>query len=186
MSLKTVIAVSLFPQIILVKWLGQNTDFIESYYSMGLYPYISGFFRWLFGWIPFSVGDLLYFLLICTALFYLYRKWTFIKTHKLKFLRDLLMILSIAYFTFHLAWGFNYYRQPLSEKLALTETNDYQQLVDFTTKLIQKTNTIQKEITGDTLRKVNIPYSQDEMFTMSIHGYQELAERIQFFGIRIS
>ncbi|WP_317131749.1 DUF3810 domain-containing protein [Maribacter flavus] len=182
MSLKTVIAVSLIPQIILVKWLGQNTDFIESYYSMGLYPHISGFFRWLFGWIPFSVGDLLYFLLICTAIFYLYRRWTFIKTQKLKFLRNVIMVLSIAYLTFHLAWGFNYYRRPLSEKLGLTETKDYQELLDFTERLIQKTNSIQEYVVGDTLEKVNIPYSQNEMFQMSIEGYQELAKEFGFLG----
>lgn len=180
MSLKTVIAVSLFPQIILVKWLGQNTDFIESYYSLGLYPHISGFFRWLFGWIPFSVGDLLYFLLICAAIFYLYQQWTFIKTHKLKFLRDVLMVLSIAYMTFHVAWGFNYYRKPLSEKLGLTETKDYQELADFTERLIQKTNSIQEYMVGDTLKKVNIPYSQNEMFQMSIDGYHELAKEFGF------
>lgn len=182
MSLKTVIAVSLIPQIMLVKWLGQNTDFIESYYSMGLYPHISGFFRWLFGWIPFSVGDLLYFLLICTVIFYLYRRWTFIKTQKLKFLRDVLMVLSIAYLTFHLVWGFNYYRRPLSEKLGLTETKDYQELLDFTERLIQKTNSIQEYVVGDTLEKVNIPYSQNEMFQMSIEGYHELAKEFGFLG----
>lgn len=182
MSLKTVIAVSLTPQIILVKWLGQNTDFIESYYSMGLYPHISGFFRWLFGWIPFSVGDLLYFLLICTVIFYLYRRWTFIKTQKLKFLRDVLMVLSIAYLTFHLVWGFNYYRRPLSEKLGLTETKDYQELLDFTERLIQKTNSIQEYVVGDTLEKVNIPYSQNEIFQMSIEGYHELAKEFGFLG----
>ncbi|TLF42219.1 DUF3810 domain-containing protein [Maribacter aurantiacus] len=182
MSLKTVIAVSLIPQIMLVKWLGQNTDFIESYYSMELYPHISGFFRWLFGWIPFSVGDLLYFLLICTVIFYLYRRWTFIKTQKLKFLRDVLMVLSIAYLTFHLVWGFNYYRRPLSEKLGLTETKDYHELLDFTERLIQKTNSIQEYVVGDTLEKVNIPYSQNEMFQMSIEGYHELAKEFGFLG----
>lgn len=90
------------------------------------------------------------------------------------------MILSIAYLTFHLAWGFNYYRQPLSQKLALTETKDYQQLVDFTSKLIKKTNTIQQEITGDTLEQVSIPYTQDEMFAMSINGYNEIAKEFDF------
>lgn len=180
MSLKTVIAVSLIPQIILVKWLGTNTDFIESYYSLGLYPYVSRFFRLLFGWVPFSIGDLLYFLLICIAIFYVYRQWGYIKTHKMKFLRDILMILSIAYLTFHLAWGFNYYRKPLSEKLALTETKDYQELLDFTDRLINKTNSIQEYIVGDTLKKVDIPYSQDEMLQKSVDGYKELAKEFNF------
>ena len=181
-SLKTVIAVSLIPQIILVKWLGSKTDFIESYYSMGLYPYVSRFFRFLFGWIPFSMGDLFYFLLICLAIFYIYRQWGYLKTHKQKSLRDVIMVLSIAYLTFHLAWGLNYYRKPLSEKLALTETKDYQELLDFTNRLIQKTNSIQEYIVGDTLKKVNIPYTQDEMFEMSINGYNEISKEFGFLA----
>ncbi|ASV28913.1 DUF3810 domain-containing protein [Maribacter cobaltidurans] len=180
MSLKTVIAVSFIPQIILVKWLGQNTEFIERYYSTGIYPYISKFFRLLLGWVPFSVGDILYFLLICSAVIYLYRSWNHIKTHKIEFLRDILMVLSIGYLTFHLAWGFNYYRKPLSDKLALTETKDYQELLDFTDRLIQKSNELQEQIVGDTLQKVKIPYSQEEMFKMSIEGYHKLAEKFNF------
>lgn len=92
------------------------------------------------------------------------------------------MVLSIAYLTFHLAWGFNYYRRPLSEKLGLTETKDYPELVDFTERLIQKTNSIQEYIVGDTLEKVNIPYSQNEMFQMSIDGYHELAKEFGFLA----
>src|ERR1700749_1650034 len=40
---------------------------VEKYYSTGIYPFISIFPRPAFGWIPFSVGDILY------ALVFLYR-----------------------------------------------------------------------------------------------------------------
>src|SRR5690606_33682370 len=33
---------------------------VETYYSNGIYPYISSFQRILFGWIPFSIGDIFY------------------------------------------------------------------------------------------------------------------------------
>src|SRR3954465_13186366 len=35
---------------------------VEKYYSTGLYPIISRLLRFLFGWIPFSLGDVLYLL----------------------------------------------------------------------------------------------------------------------------
>ncbi len=35
-------------------------DAVEKYYSTGIYPVISRLQRLLFGWIPFSVGDILY------------------------------------------------------------------------------------------------------------------------------
>jgi len=37
-------------------------DWVENYYSAGIYPLISRMTRYLFGWIPISVGDLFYFL----------------------------------------------------------------------------------------------------------------------------
>ena len=44
-------------QIFLVQLASKNPEFIETYYSNGIYPYISSFFRILLGWVPFSVGD---------------------------------------------------------------------------------------------------------------------------------
>jgi cytochrome c oxidase assembly factor CtaG len=37
---------------------------IETYYSQGIYPLMSSLSRYLFGWIPFSVGDLGYILIL--------------------------------------------------------------------------------------------------------------------------
>ena len=180
MRLKTGIALSIIPQIILIKWLGTKTSLIEEVYSTGIYPKISIFFRMLFGRIPFSVGDILYFLLVITAIGYLYKNWRTIKHHKILFLRDILMVLSIAYFTFHLMWGFNYYREPLADKLELKETKDYHELVDFTKKLIQKTNQIQLKLTRDSLTKVEVPYSKEEIFQKSIDGYKQLSKKYDF------
>ncbi|MFS4456649.1 DUF3810 domain-containing protein [Maribacter sp. 2304DJ31-5] len=180
MSLKNGIALSIIPQILLVKGLGNQTQLIETYYSNGLYPLISKFFRGLLGWIPFSLGDILYFILIVLAIGYCYKNRGNIWTNKLGFLRNIAMVLSIAYFTFHFMWGFNYYRQPIGEKLRLGETNDYQELVDFTKALIAKTNEAQFKITGDTGIKVQIPYTQEEMFQKSLEGYRLLSRKHDF------
>lgn len=181
-SLKTAVALSLVPQIIIVKWLGSNTQLIEEYYSTGFYPYISQIFRFLFGWIPFSVGDLIYLLLIVLAFTYLVRSRKTIRKHKIKFLRDVLMVLSVAYFTFHFMWGLNYYREPLAIKLKLTETKDYQELVNFTEQLIQKTNEAQLRITQDSSLAVIIPYSQQEIFDKTITGYDDLKNNHSFLN----
>jgi len=94
----------------------------------------------------------------------------------------MIMVLSIAYFTFHLMWGFNYYRQPIAEKFQLQETKDYQELVDFTRKLIQKTNETQVQITKDSTIRVAIPYSQKEQFDMTLNGYDRLSEKHPFLS----
>ena len=46
-------------QILLIQLAAKNAAFIEKYYSNGIYPPISSFFRIILGWIPFSVGDVL-------------------------------------------------------------------------------------------------------------------------------
>ena len=173
-SFKNAVAISLIPQIIIVKWLANYSEFVENYYSTGFYPVISRLFRILFGWIPFSVGDLIYFALIILAITYLYRNRKSIWKNKLAFVRNVLMILSVAYFTFHFMWGMNYYREPLSQKLQLSPNKEYQDLLEFTEKLIQKTNESQVAITKDSSLAVNIPYSQKEIFNKTIQGYDHL------------
>ena len=173
-SFKNAVALSLVPQIVLVKWLGQHTDMIEKYYSNGMYPFISKIFRALFGWVPFSVGDIIYFTLILSAVFYVVSRRKFIWNNKITFLRDVTMVLSVAYFTFHFMWGLNYYREPLANKLRLTENKDYQELVDFTQRLIEKTNETQVKITKDSSLAVLIPYSQHQIFEKTVSGYGNL------------
>ena len=95
-KIKNLVALLLLPQIFLVKWLGQYPEFIETYYSKGIYPYISGFWRSIIGWIPFSVGDILYTLLIIMGIRYILVNRMFIKNNILGFLRDIAMILSVA------------------------------------------------------------------------------------------
>ena len=47
-----------------IQIIAQYPDFIENYYSNGCYLYISRFLRYSLGWIPFSIGDILYALII--------------------------------------------------------------------------------------------------------------------------
>ncbi|WP_420602323.1 DUF3810 domain-containing protein [Flagellimonas sp.] len=173
-KLKTIIAIALPVQVILVKWIGSYPDFVENYYSNGIYPRISQFLRTLFGWIPFSIGDLFYTVLVILAVRYLYRHWKTIIKKPLLFLKEIVVVLSIAYFAFHLLWGMNYYRQPITWKLGIEKEYTKEQLVSFTSYLIKKSNEYQTEITGDTIDLVKIPYSKKEIFKKTEEGYSKL------------
>ena len=174
--LKNYIALSLIPQIILVKWLGSYPEIVETYYSLGFYPYFSGFFRILFGWLPFSVGDILYALLVLGLFYYLFKHREKIRTQWKTFLRDMLMVLSVAYFTFHISWGFNYYRKPLADTLSLKEEYNSEDLYAVSSELIELTNQLQLKITGDSTKLVENPYTQKEIFGKTISSYESLAE----------
>ena len=183
-KLKNAIALSLIPQIILVKWLGSYPDIVEKYYSTGFYPLISRFFRFILGWVPFSVGDLVYGALIFFAVRYLivYRRQ--IKKRPGVFLRDLFLVLSITYFTFHLAWGFNYYRQPLSKTLVNKDKHSYAELINFTETLIEASNDIHRKITSDREKMVEIPYSQGEIFKKTLDGYAKIGHEFPAFDYK--
>lgn len=180
-SLKNTIALSIIPQIILVKWIGRYPEFIESYYSLGLYPLLSKLSRTVFGWIPFSIGDIIYALLFVALLRYLILRRKKIKQEPKTFVRNIFVVLSTAYFTFHLLWGLNYYRVPLSETLSLKETNTSQELEFFIERLIDKTNETQLLITADSTQKIIVPYSKKEILEKTIQGYQKLDSQFYIF-----
>jgi hypothetical protein len=178
MQRKYILPLFLIVQLVGLKMLFFFPGFVEKYYSNGLYPYIAKFSRMLFGWIPFSFGDVLYGLLILWAVFWLYRNRK--ANWKSKTLSALGFV-SVAYFFFHVLWAFNYYRLPLSEKMSIKTEYSDAQLLDFTKKLIVKSNAVHLQITKDTAQKVVVPFSQAVVFEKSLIGYNHLSEEYPFF-----
>ena len=158
-------------------------EYVEKYYSNGLYPYISGFSRTLLGWISFSVGDVIYGIFTVWVLFGLKKHWK-TTTWKEKTISTLSFV-SVTYFLFHFLWALNYYRLPLFEKMQIKTEYTNEQLVNFTKKLIAKTNETQFQITQDTAKKVINPFSHQEIFDKSINGYQNLARKHSYFKYQI-
>ena len=154
---------------------------VERIYSNGLYVYISRISRTILGKIPFSVGDVIYGLLI---IYLLIQLWKTRKSWRLQWKNNLLKIinvLSVAYFLFHFLWAFNYYRVPLFEKMNIQREYSDEDLYRFTEKLIAKTNKVHFKITKDKNLKVSVPYSQDSIFKMTQNGYDNLGNQYAFF-----
>ena len=183
-KLRNGIALSLIPQIIVVKWLAGHSDWIESFYSTGIYPWISEFFRYIFGWVPFSIGEIIYTILIVLVFRYIIQNRKKIKTKPFSFLRDIAMILSVFYFTFHLVWGLNYYRQPLSETMALKDKASYEEIKNLTETLVARTNALQLRITKDSTQMVQVPYTYNEIFKKTITSYNALDGSMPYLAYR--
>jgi hypothetical protein len=169
-------------QIILIPFLGFFPEVMERWYSNGLYPIVSKSLRMLFGNIPFSVGDLLYFVLIVFGMKWIWTNRKSWKTHWKKNINLLLSGIAVLYFAFHLLWGFNYYRQPLFEKMKIERDYTDADLLLFTKKLIAKTNTTQFQIAQNKNAKIVFPYSQEHVFQMNLNGYRTLASEYPFFN----
>lgn len=181
MKRKYILPLFLLIQIIFVKTLAFFPEVVERFYSNGLYVFTSRFERAVLGIFPFSVGDVLYGLLIIYLLIVI---WKNRKTWRRQWKDNLLKVVSgfsIFYFCFHFLWAFNYYRMPLFEKMTIQREYTDADLYGFTEKLIAKTNEVQFKITHNKNQKVNNPYSQDSIFKMTQNGYDNLAKEYPFF-----
>jgi hypothetical protein len=100
---------------------------VEAVYSRGFYSFSSSVSRAFWGWIPFSIGDIIYIFIILFLLSRLIRffrrkspgqpQWPMIK------LRILKVILAIVWvwLIFQVLWGFNYYRENVGVQFDLAD-----------------------------------------------------------------
>ncbi|SDW89506.1 Protein of unknown function [Lutibacter oricola] len=167
------------------QFVAQYPSFIESYYSKGIYPIISNILHFTLGWIPFSFGDLLYFLLVVLLLLSLFK---FIKNRKLDVIKTLyksLAFLSVVYFIFNVGWGLNYYRNPINERLNF-ENTEYSktELINFTKQLITKLNSVQKSITLNDSIVVENPMNRTIIQENAFKSYEVLGKINSDFTIK--
>jgi hypothetical protein len=87
---------------------------------------------------------------------------------------DIAATLSIVYFVFNLLWGFNYYRIPLHQTLNLDNEYTTEELIRTTERLIVKSNELHRQLGYADTAKIELPFTQKEMFKKSINGYQNL------------
>jgi Protein of unknown function (DUF3810) len=104
---------------LLIKLFSLSPLLIERWYANGIYPVISKTLRLLLGWIPFSIGDLLY---TFTAIWLLVQ---LIKTIKIVFTKkansawlkqcglNIIFYMLWVYILFNGLWGLNYNRVPM-------------------------------------------------------------------------
>lgn len=169
-------------QIIIVQYISRFPDFIETYYSRGLYLPISLFFRKSIGWIPFSIGDLVYLFFILLFIRFLY----IMIRDKFSDLRSYFFsigaTLSILHLLFYASWGLNYYRVPLAKKLNITSTSyTNEQLFDYSKNLISELNTLHVNITKDSTQKVMVPFSKKDVYKKAANGFENYSKQHPFF-----
>ncbi len=130
---------------LILKLLSTQSAWVEKYYTYGIYPIISKTLRTVFGWIPFSVGDLLYFF---AFLFLLVKTIKVIRLLLRKQFRNYISrdtfqkyasIVLWIYLAFNILWGFNYDRQGIAPQLTLdVQPYNTAQLYAITTLLQQR------------------------------------------------
>jgi hypothetical protein len=152
---------------------------VEKYYSTGIYPVISIFPRLAFGWIPFSVGDILYAVVFLYLIISLVRFFTraFKRTLHRQYLRlclkRCLSILLWVYIAFNIFWGLNYDRLPIAKQQQL-ETKPYskEDLQNLIGMLVSKMNGIDS---ASRAARNNLN-TNDSLFRYSVAAYRSASE----------
>ena len=184
LTFKQILAL-LFPvQLVLVWWLKKKPQLIEDHYTHGIYPVISKGSRFLLGWLPFSVGDVLYVALGIVIIRFLIRNWRQFFTSTRKFFITVLAFVSVIYFSFQLLWGLNYHRQPLYNTLEIGNEYTKEELLQFTEQLLLKCNNLHTKLVANDSIKVEIPYSRSEIYDRTTHSYTSLANQNPRFVYR--
>jgi Protein of unknown function (DUF3810) len=136
---------------IIIKIYSASPARVEAGYAVGFYPAMATFFRFIFGWLPFSFGDILFgaaglwllWKLIGGIKALIKKRVTIISF--LDGLKKTIIILLIINVVFNFFWGINYNRQGIASQLNLKmDSVNYTDLTKVTTLLIEKMNASKK------------------------------------------
>lgn len=133
--------------IIGIKIFTSNKLWVEQFYSTKFYFSFSKILRLFFGWIPFSLGDVLYFLAFCWIIWLIIKniklvsKKGFSRKQVLQKVLKLVFHFAIIYIVFYLFWGMNYDRKGVAFQLQLeSQSYDTADLLTLENILLEKVN----------------------------------------------
>ncbi len=169
---------------ILIKWVSLYPDWVESNYTYGIYPFIAKVQRFLFGWIPFSIGDLFYAFLILVVLFrtIMFFKLLFKKRLTRKYfasgLQQAIFFFLFVYVFFNLLWGLNYNRRGIAQQLGLNVKKYSLADLDTLTTVIQ--NRLNQYAAFVTEQQRDSLDKKRKLFRESSLAYQTVADKYSF------
>ncbi len=168
--------------VVLVKCVIGYSSSVEGWYATGIYPYVARLLRFLFGWLPFSIGDVFYVLLIVACLVKVFRFLKNLFRRKITWkifgakLIKLTTVLSVLYVVFYMFWGWNYYRKGIAYQLQMDKQSySTQDLLQLTEELAVKASNYRKNISP---QQFAIPHK--ELFQKSIQAYDSVSKTYPF------
>lgn len=178
---------------ILSKVLPAYPDFVERYYSRGLYPWISQPISWFFGLFPVSMAELLIAAAILfSLLFLIFSVVRTIQNKKrrkpqpyrplLRFLTYGLCLSCSLYCCFYLFWGFQFSRKPLAENLGYqTADSSVEELTELCRELAKEINRLRPQVEESQEGVMRIGMTDKELRSRASIGYEKLAEEFPLF-----
>lgn len=164
-----------------------NADWVENYYTNGSYPVLTEILRYTFGWLPFSIGDIVYgvvFIWLVYKMIYgiklLYQKKVTGKSFKQGLMKWITVLLAL-YLIFNLFWGINYDRKGIAQQLGLQqEKYTLVELKYIDSLLLKKAN----ESKAGLLKKNESIKTDKEIFSGAINAYSQIQGQFPFLAYR--
>ena len=163
-----------------------NAERVENNYSTNIYPSIATKFRFFLGWIPFSVGDILWLILILFLAKQLYLFFVFLLFKKRRILTkeiaiqsmySFLLFTTLFYIFFNVFWGINYNRQGIARQLNLQlKAYSLDELKTINSLLVKKINESKQILVRN---KTAYPNTQ-KLFVMTEDAYKNVANEFPF------
>jgi uncharacterized protein DUF3810 len=157
---------------------------VEQYYANGFYPVVSQALRILLGWIPLSIGDLLYGVAIIYLLVQLYRlvrkvvKRQTNRQYWWTVARKIVFGALLVYVSFNILWGLNYNRLGIAQQLGLKmDRYSKDDLVQVMQQLVYRLNAL------DTAAKQNRAElaRKRHLFAGAVEAYDNLGKNERDF-----
>ena len=136
MKIRSLIAVALIPQILIVNFLRNNPSFIDDYYVRIIFNNLIKINSFLFSKIEIPIGEIIYIVIIILYI-YLFVK---VISFKLSNFLNLVAFSSILYFLFYFLWGLNYFKPSLVDKLNIKSEYEFNVLDETINRVIFEIN----------------------------------------------
>lgn len=172
-----------------VKLFSLREAWVERWYTYGFYPAFSRLLRLLFGWIPFSLGDLLYafaFVWLLRKVFRAVKRLARRQYDRLlleALVRKYLKLVLWIYLVFNLFWGLNYNRAGIAGQLGLdVQPYGAEALTTLATVLQQRLNAAAPGV--DSLERLRLDRDNAALFQTGIRAYEQARDSFPFLAYR--
>ncbi|MFT3908492.1 MAG: DUF3810 domain-containing protein [Ferruginibacter sp.] len=183
---KAIIAVFLLITCAVIHIYSGNEMRVENGYASRFSPFLSRFLRYLLGWIPVSIGDILYGILVIWLAWKIGRflgrifrkgKVPSRKSYLKGSLYKAFIYCCTIYIIFNIFWGINYDRKGIAWQIGLKmEKYSKEDLEKMNGLLIEKINASKRSLVA---AKVDYP-SNKELYTKVVDAYQNVSNNYPF------
>ncbi|OPZ91016.1 MAG: hypothetical protein BWY74_02110 [Firmicutes bacterium ADurb.Bin419] len=159
-------------------------DLVEKFYSSGIYKFIVAPINLIAGFFPFSLGEFLlvgFIVLIITQLIrliiILFKTPAKLKNLLLGSLINIMVFISVIYFSFVVLWGLNYQRLPFSQIAALdVQKASVEDLAAVCDNLLTQANELRKYVREDENGIMILSAGKQDALKRAYKGYENAAK----------